>query len=325
MGELKQTKGYAQLRGIVGGLERVKEAITNGKEVNQYLENDKIKKLQFSIKTSENNMIYVELKQFKTGNSLKNVYISKKDEETGKFETRPISFNERHRNFEDGWRIIGVSLKSNNDEHSKNFVPYDAIDYILENFNDGDSVFVNTEMSHSAGKDGKIYTNYEVKKMFVTHEPIDFKSSEFEEFCDFEETIIFDTSYPSEDGVIIQAYTVDYTLSPKPVEFLVKDKDKEVADFMSKELKTGDLLKVIGIVNNRAVYRFEKIESDSSDGSNILGRKTKREEQKTQPRYEKYIDFEEKNLQIIGLDVDTIKKGQYSQSDFEDDDSDVPF
>ena len=66
MGELKQTKGYANLRGVIGGLNKIKEDIQNGKDNRNYMDGEKIKKLKFSVKTAEDNMIFVEMKQFKT-------------------------------------------------------------------------------------------------------------------------------------------------------------------------------------------------------------------------------------------------------------------
>ena len=327
MGELKQTKGYAQLRGIIGGLDRVKDAITTRKETKQYTDNDKIKKLQFSVKTSEDNVIYVELKQFKTGNALKNVYISKKDEETGKYETIKKPFNERHINFGDGWKIIGVSLKSNNDEYAKSMMTYDAIDYILENFEDGDSVFINAELSHNDNERVKIKYNLEVNKIMVTHEPINFNSEKFIEQSEFQDEFIFRHSYPDEGGLVVVGYTVKYDFTLVNSVYIVKNEDREVIDYIENNLSAGDVVKVIGNINNKVKYNLIEIEQESDTNSNIIGRKTKSEKNKSKPRYEKEIEYEERNLQIIGIDVDSIKKGAYNLSDIEgqEEDDGLPF
>lgn len=322
MGELKQTKGYAQFRGIIGGLERVKDAITNRKESRQYLDSDKIKKLQFSVKTSEDNLIYVEVKQFKTGNSLKNVYISKRDEESKKTETKAVPFNERHRNFDDGWRIIGVALKSNNDEYAKNFVPYDAIDYILENFNDGDSVFVNAEMSHSDNGEGKFYTNYEVKRMYVTHDPIEFDAEEFEEQSEFVEDVIYADIVDTGENAFVKAYAVDYRGEPNECQFMIEAQDKEIIDFFNSEVNIGDVVSLEGIVNNRVVYSYRDAEEDESDDKPLVGRKTKSSQNKSKIRE---IESENRSLQIIG--IADIKKGMYTAEELGTDDlqDDLPF
>lgn len=322
MSELKQTKGYAQLRGIIGGLDRVKDAITTRKETKQYTDNDKIKKLQFSVKTSEDNMIYVELKQFKTGNSLKNVYISKRDEDTNKTETKAVPFNERHRNFDDGWRIIGVSLKSNNDEYAKNLVPYDAIDYVLENFSDGDSVFINAEMSHTDNGEGKFYTSYEIKRMYVTHDPIVFESEEFEEQSDFTEDIVFAEVVDTGDNAFVKGFAINYRGEPQDCQFLIDKSDKEVIEFFKTDVKFGDVVSLEGIINNRVVYKYREASEEEKDDKPMVGRKTKSSQNNSKIRE---IESENRSLQIIG--VTDVKRGMYTAEELGTDDlqDDLPF
>ena len=322
MSELKQTKGFAQFRGIIGGLERVKEAITKRSETRQYMDSDKIKKLQFSIKTSDDNVLYVEVKQFKTGNSLKNVYISKRDEESKKTETKAVPFNERHRSFEDGWKIIGIALKSHNDEYAKSLVPYDAIDYILENFQDGDSVFLNTEMSHSDDGKGKFYTNYEIKRMYVTKEPIDFEAENFEEQADFVEDIVFSDVVDTGENAFVKAFAINYRGEPQECQFMIEAVDKEVIEFFKSEVSFGDVVSVEGLVNNRVVYSYRDASEEEQDDKPMVGRKTKSSQNNSKIRE---IESENRSLQIIG--VADVKKGLYTAEELGegDSESDLPF
>lgn len=322
MKEFEKTKGYSNFRGIIGGLTAIKE----GKSKWGFVEDEKKKSLQFSVKTSDNNVHYIRINQWKTGKAMDSAWISKKDEESGKFETIKINWDDRLKKLEDGWRLIGIALKSANDEYTQNFVAYDAIDYILENFEDGDAVFVGVENSYYEGQNGT-KNNYDLKKMFYAKDGVDFEAEDFEETADFEQTIIFNNCYPDADGLVINAFTVGFTGELCPTQFLVKNIDKEVIKYFEKEIKIGDVLNVFGVVNNRVEYELIKIESEESSG-NSLGRKTKSVANREKPKYEKNILFEEKNLQITGLDIDSIEQGKYTEDDLlgdEFDEDEVPF
>jgi len=325
MAELKQTKGYASFRGILGGLDRTVGDIAEGKSNKNYSNTDKIKKLKFSIKTSDDNVHFVDVTQFKTGKSMDKAYISKRDADTGKYETQAISWSDRNKELQDGWNLIGISLKSSDDENTKNMVAFDAIDYILENFKDGDSVFLNADITHSDYNENR-YVNYGVKKMFASKSDIEFEAEDFEEQADFEETIIFNTCYPDENGLQVLAYAVDYSKSPIEIEFVVKNEDKEVMEYVESNLSNGDLVTVAGLINNRIVYEWTEIPQETEDdGFKTIGRKTKTEGNKSKPKREKNIISEDKSIQIIGLDPDSIKSGLYSEEDFMESTDTLPF
>lgn len=322
MAELKQTKGFANFKGIIGGLDKIKDGTADEK---LYKEDEKIKKMKFTIKTSDDNMHFLELIQFKMGKAMEYAYISRKNEETGKFEWQKIAWEKRNEPMTDGWRIIGIDVKAVGDEKRKSMVAYDAIDYIKDNFNDGDSVFIGAEISHSEGND-QLYTNFSVKKMFATKDPIDFESEDFEEISEFDETVVFKTSYPDENGLAVLAYSIDYKGDTSQVQFLVKNEDKEVADYIEKELNLGDSVKVAGIINNRAEYEYVDVgDEEEQEEENIIGRKTN--SQKRQKRQERHIKSQERNLQITSLDVGSIEKGLYKEEDLEFvvDNSEIPF
>ena len=334
MSELKQTRGYAQLRGVIGNLDKIKKDLLEGKSNKNLIDTETIKKLSFSVKTSKDNVIFVEIKQFKTGNAMQFAYVSKRDEETGKYQTNKINFSDRHRQLNDGWRLIGVSLKGKDDDVVKNLVPYDAIDYILENFEDGDGVFVNAEIAHSDNGDRQ-YTNYEVKKMFVTrdekgqYKPIDFDAEDFEEQAEFSDELIYDSSYPSERGLEITAKYVNYDKTLHDVSLVVKNNTgcDEISEYVEQNFKRGDLVTFGGIINNRVEYEEVVIdeEVEAEPQSNVLGKKTKSMQRSTRKNTQRQIKSEDRSLQITALDLDKIKQGFYSDADLDGETSDLPF
>lgn len=320
MAELKQTKGFANFKGIIGGLDAIKKG--DAKEF-QYRDDEKLKKMQFSIKTSDNNMHYVQLIQFKMGKSRDYAYISRKNDETGNFETQKIAWEKRNEPLTDGWRIIGVNIKANGDEESKSMVAEDAIEYIKDNFNDGDTVFIGADLTHSDWKDS-VYHNYDIKRMYIAKEDVDFESEDFEETSDFTEEIIFDSIVDVENEGFVKAYTVDYKKDKTEVQYVVRDKN--VLNYFKETAKFGDLITVEGLVNNRVVYKYRDAEEDEESDSVLVGRQTKSSKQKSKIRE---VEYEDKSLEIIGVAKNV--EGAYDEKDlnivnFGDDlDSEIPF
>jgi hypothetical protein len=318
MAELKQTKGFANFKGIIGGLDAIKKG--KAKEF-QYRDDEKLKKMQFSIKTSDDNMHYVQLIQFKMGKSRDSVWISRKDDETGNFETQEIPWEKRNDPLTDGWRIIGVSIKATGDENAKSMVAEDAIEYIKDNFNDGDTVFIGADLSHSDWKDS-VYHNYDIKRMYIAKEDIDFEDEEFEETADFNEQIIFDSIAVVEGEGFLKGYTVDYKKDKTEVQYVVRDKD--VLNYFKETAKFGDLVTVEGIVNNRVVYKYRDAKEDEESDGVLVGRQTKSSKRNSQIRE---VEYEDKTLEIIGVSKNV--EGAYDEKDLEivdiGDSSDIPF
>lgn len=316
---LKQTKGYANFRGIIGGIERLKTAIEKKENGMAYYENDKIKKITFSIKTSDDNVNYIRMMAFKNQES---AWISKFNDKLKKSETVKIKFEERVRPMKDGWQLIGTKMRSKGDENTVSLVQLDAIDYLLSNFNDGDSVFVNASKENSVYND-KCKSEYELKSLFSTKEPVDFSAEDFEEQADFSEEFVFNSIVTVDTTSFVKGYTIDYRQNVVEVDYVVEDIDKEVAEYFTTQVEFGDLVKVEGIINNRVKYVYH--ESEESEGAKALsGRTTKTTKQNSGSRV-KEIESENKSIQIIG--IDNVVKGAYTNEDLfpDEEDSDLPF
>ena len=132
-------------------------------------------KIGILIKPSEHNSIPVELIQFNSQVG-RPVFLSSRNED-GSSEIKEIPWDQRHQKF-DGWQLIGISVRGKNHDEVSHLVPLDAIDYILENFEDGDSVFVSCEINRSEVGDRK-YTNYTIRRMYAASEVIDLKQKIF--------------------------------------------------------------------------------------------------------------------------------------------------
>jgi len=316
MSELKQTKGYVNFKGIIGGL----DAIKDGTSKYGWTDDEKIKKMQFSIKTSDNNMHYVQLIQFKMGKSRENVWISRKDEATGKYDTQKLAWDRRNEPLTDGWRIIGVNIKATGDDETKSMVADDAIEYIKDNFNDGDSVFIGGKVSHSDWK-GKTYHNFEITKMFATRDPVNFEDEKFEEISDFNEQFIFNSINVIENEGFVIGFTVSYNGDKTEVQYIIRD--GEVTDYFKSSVGFGDLLRIEGIVNNKVVYKYRDPEKDEKDDGLLVGKQNRSSQQKGKIRE---IEYEDKTLEIIGVD-DNVKNA-YDEKELEIidiDDDDIPF
>lgn len=308
MSNLKETKGFAELKGIIGGLDRVKQAIEKGEKINRYSDDDTIKRLYFTVKTNTDNVHFLQLTHFKNNQQ---AYISKFDGE--KTETLKIEWENRNRQLEDGWRIIGVTVKATGDENVRYLTSFDAIDYILEHFNDGDSVYINASITNS-GSDERLFKNYELKKVLALKNPIDFNDEKFEEQADFTEEFVFNNCYDDVNGLIINGYFVDFRQNTAPVQYVVKNEDHNVAEYFRKDVKYGDLLKVSGIINNRVTFKL--VDAEPTDNQKaVVGRQTVSAKQRENRFKQREIESEDRSIQIISVDEIMAKK--YTKEDIE--------
>lgn len=303
MSNFKETKGYANFKGIISGLHNRRKGSSRADE-------SWGTRLRFFIKTSEHNSIPVELTQWRSQVG-KPVYISTRLEEGG-FETKPIDWAQRKESFE-GWQLIGISVRSKNHEETSTLVPIDAIEYIENNFNDGDSVFVSCNIRRSESGDKK-YINYEISRIYSTFEELDFEVDNFEEVSEFKEDFIFDSYFADkkEGKLFINAKTIQYGDKVTPAVYTVwtnTEEDKEVANYIAKNCNFGDILSVTGIVHNRVIGEW--VENEGSSGG-IVGRQTK---SFGKPSRQFITKGELKEYQIIG--IESIVNGAYTKADFE--------
>lgn len=317
----KTKKGYTNFRGIIGGIERAKSAIEKGDKSVNYYESDKVKKITFSIKTSEGNIHYIRVMAFKNTSS---AWLSRYNKETKKNETKEIKFEERSRTYDD-WSLIGVKMKSQNDENVVSLVTLDAIDYLISNFNDGDGVFISGKKENSEYNDKK-RCEYELDKIFAAKGVIDFGEEDFEEQSDFSEEFIFEEAIDAGDMTFVKGYTIDYKEDITAVEYLVEKEDADVGEYFKNSLNFGDLVKVEGIINNRVVYKYREAEESEDSDAPLVGRKTKTSKQRSNQQIRE-IESENRSIQIIAIEEVVSEAYSKAELDMEDVDldSDLPF
>ena len=155
--DLPETKGSFQAKGIVNGVE--KERFYTDKKTQTGKD---FRAVNFGCEYNDKQTIYMNL----NGMPQQEVFFSKRDQATGKTETKKIPWANRNKFNEDGWRMIGVNLgltktadkdgKTVNDK--KTMHSFDACEYIKKNLKDDMSVFIrgNVDFSSYTDKEGNI-------------------------------------------------------------------------------------------------------------------------------------------------------------------------
>ena len=275
MTKFQPTRGYAKFKGEITRLkdESIKDDYAN----------DRCKKISFSVKTSENNEIPVTLFGYK-GN---NVLFSPQTKKGEKRDLIEVSWENRNTPPEEGARLfMGVQLKGEGDKEVQTFTTYDAIDKIAAKFKNGDKVFIQaqTNPQQYEGQDGKKVTrmDYEIQKIFVAKEEIDFEAEDFVEMSNFQQRGIYLGSEEVKDeetgekslAIDLRVITnkdgsyIDFTY-PLP---LRSEGLKKLAKNIKKKVKPYHLVELTGNVRNEAVVEAaEADEEDDWGGEEVAG------------------------------------------------------
>jgi len=219
MAELQRTYGNFKVYGEVQGLKR-NYAFNDKPTKSGYDQNQ----LKFDVKTSEDNIVTVELRGMDFGN-IRITPQDREDKQTKDLDRTPKVYD----NIPEDWQVMmGVNVGLEQDEDGKNIVKekdsYDAARYIHENLNDGDVVFISGRLEVNA------FTNRneeEVIQMQHTISRIYKSNKEFDPTAeDFKETSSFD------QNLIIQAVDLDKKEKKAYVQsYLVYNKDKDFVPF----------------------------------------------------------------------------------------------
>lgn len=296
----KITKGNFNLRGLITKLDK-KKSIT---------ENEKFRKLQFGVKTSDDNIVWVQIMEFKTGRAKENAYISKRTEKG--MEVKKVAYSERNKKLDDDWSLIGIGCKGPEDEKAISLVNEDAINFILAKFKDGDSVFVKGDVSHSENK-GNTYHNYEIKAIYSATSNVDFSAEDFDEISEFKQKFVFKDMADIDTQYLVSGYTFDYREESVDVAFTIgKDENgKSLAKAIEEHVESGDLLTVEGVIHNRATYR----KADEEESTDVFAGKSS----KTFSDNTSFIkEGERRELEIIGISEQPVK-GAFASMDEEED------
>lgn len=285
------------------------------------------KSLKFSVKTSDTNELFVELFGME-----KDVYAykpptkeQKKKNPKAKGDTKKISFENRD-NIPEGYNVIGVKVGKFEDEDAEkkkiileDYVEFDAVEEIFQNFDDGDSISLSGELSfqeyeNQQGQKVK-QTKYVIKYASKLTKPVDFKDEKFEETASFEQEIVFvGSDFEKETGklhVIGRTINFDGTWFDFP--FVIdtnKPEVKQIAGAFHKKLKFGDFVKVLGLCLNK--LEVVEVQEEEKPKNNIFG-----DGGITPKGQEKYTGKKRTTeLQIVGVDMKSFIEKKYNEEDF---------
>ena len=193
--ELPETKGSFQAKGIISGVEKDRfytdKKTQTGKD---------FRAVNFGCEYNKTQTIYMSL----NGMPQQEVYFSKRNQDTGKTETKKVAWANRNKFNEDGWRMIGVNLglvktvdkdgKTVNDR--KTMHSFDACEYIKKNLKDDASVFIkgNIDFSSYTDKEGSVRRSVKyVPNQISLCQDVDFGdyNEENKPVHDFTQTIVY--------------------------------------------------------------------------------------------------------------------------------------
>ena len=321
--KLQQTKGKFKLKGIVTRLKNNSKAFDE--DINERT-GKRFRKLNFGIKTSEYNEIFVG----RYDNYPEKVFLwnSTKRKEDKSYKGDFVSFDswvkseEKYR--EQGYTPIQVRLGFEKDDSGKiiehSHTGWDSSKLIYENFDDGDSVLVEGELRYSEwiNPEGKkvVMKNYVVETMKLLKEELDFNAEDFKEVTYFEQQAMYvDADHDNETGKThVTCRIIDFKGDYVDVGFVVKTKDdegnedkslKKLSNSLLKKVKFGDVLDFFGNTVNRALIDEEDDEDD--DVLSALGGKEK-------PSHAKGVTGYESEFQIEGASA--WDKQRYTDEDF---------
>lgn len=315
---LEQTKGKFKLEGKVVGISNTENAYHEG-----YTNSDKpYKSLSFFVQTSPDNKVKVEL--FGMERDEVTAYSQKAKE------SKKVKWANRHNDHKD-FKVMGVNMFLEKGSDGKNkktvLVEFDAIDYILKNLNEDDSVRVSGDLGfqnyENQQGEMKESVKFNIRSVSKLDKAIDFTEEDFKEVSMFEQEIVATETIVDTEAkkLIIGSRTITYQGKETPTATFVVDAEKlpKLANNMAKRLSFGDFIKVFGLVINKTVKEEAEVEADESlELDDWGGDDDIKSSMETQ-----YITNYINELQVTTVDSSTYKKGKYKEEDFFSKDEDA--
>ena len=277
--DLQETKGTFQVRGIINGVE--KERFYTDKKTKTGKD---FRAVNFGCEYNDKQTIYMSL----NGMPQQKVYFSKRNQSTGKTETKDVPWANRNKFNEEGFRMIGVGIgltktkdqtgKVVNDK--KTMAPFDACEYINENLQDDMSTFIkgSIEFSSYTDSEGNVRrsTKYIPGQISLCKE-VDFSKyddADNKPAHDFTQTIVFmgvDQEKVDDKATgrfIVTAKIVTYS-DIVDTEFYIMDKN--LANLFKKNLKPYNAITVHGKIE--VSHNVQEVEEEDSWGeANAMNR-----------------------------------------------------
>lgn len=251
--ELKNTANSFQMRGQIVGT-KSKRFYTSGNTKS----GSSWASVEFGVKINEGKTVYLTLRGFPRDE----VFYYKRGENGAKGTTTKVAWKDRHKSPGKDYRLIGVNISTGKDEDGKNInttmTEYDAVEWLHNNLNDNDSVFIKGNLQFSSYTDCNGQTKRKVElvptQISSTNEAVNFGAENFTEMCEFENTLVFssidqemDENDKATGRFILSGYDIKFN-SVEPVSFIIDADHKKLAQNIKKNLKAGYAIKTYGRV-----------------------------------------------------------------------------
>ncbi|MBX6362191.1 MAG: hypothetical protein IRZ03_19235 [Acidobacterium ailaaui] len=302
--KLEQTKHSFKLRGVITRLDS-SNAVKTGETGNH----KPYKRLSFGVKTSELNEIFVEL----FGMEKDKVFAYNQKEQ----KSLQLDWNKRH-NVPEGYQIIGVRVNPGEESEAEYLTEMDAVEKILENFKDGDSVYIGGDLvinAYTNNNGDKIKSiRYQIRSISKLKNDLDFDSENFKETNAFESTIVYINGEKADNEFVITGRHISHDETFEDYTYVVDlNKFKKLASNIKKNLKFGDVIKLKGHCWNHVIT--EELD-DTDDGDDWGGE---------DPNGIDVITRHEAKLEVTNVDTKSWVKGKYKEEDFLPFDTEDPF
>ena len=251
--DLKKTTSTVQLRGVVTGT-KSNRFYKNGTSKNGGAWNV----TEFGVKIAENETVYVKLNGFPRSE----VFYYKKGEGDSKGDTQRVAWKNRHNAPGAGYNLIGINISVGKDNSGKNvnktFTEYDAVEWLHENLNDGDSVLIRGALAFSSYTDRNGQTRKKVdivpNQIYYANEDIDLSDPDRKTMAEFDNVIVYQSIDKEEDEngkatgrFILSGHSVGYN-TIESVSFIIGAENAKVANAIKKKMKPGNSIKTFGRV-----------------------------------------------------------------------------
>lgn len=297
--KLEETKGSFTLKGIIRGLSNdnsVREGVTRS---------DKdYKAISFDIETSPNNRVRVEM----FGMERDVIFYSSKAKQS-----KRIPFENRNKTNLMGYRLMGVNINHTGGKSDrKTLIEYDAVDYIKENFSDGDTVYVTGQLDFSQyeNKHGENInkTGFKIQSITKQKEELDFEVEDFQPHAFFKQDIVVTELMEENSKLYIHCKIIKYKGELADATFVVEsNRLKKFAKTLKKNLKFGDLIHVKGWIVSETLQKEE--EASEEDSGDDWGGET------PEGMDNKYITEYINELVIVNVDKDSYEPQKYTEEE----------
>ena len=294
--KLEETKGSFTLKGKIDGLASdyaVREGVTS---------TDKdYKALSFFVQTSPTNRVKVEM----FGMERDVIYYSSKAKQSKK-----VPFENRDKVSLKGYQLMGVNINASGKKNDrKTLIEYDAVDYIREHFNDGDTVYIKGQLDFSEfeNQHGEKINKTGFRLNSIKKEAdINFDADDFLPHAFFKQDIVVNELMEEDEKLFVHAKIIKYKGDLADATFVVdSERLKKFAKTLKKNLKFGDWINVKGWIVSETIETEEVEEQEDDDwgGETPDGMDNN------------YIKEYINELQIVNIDKESYDPKKYSEED----------